>query len=121
MFGTGGGGTGGGGGLLLHTLGCAYFRFFNNIVLPHKSHVPVGALFFISSSLFAIILISSSDCITSSGFAGSGSTLTSTDVFDAISAGVGSFGISTIGSCLISVSTKLTTLIFLTVLYTLYR
>jgi hypothetical protein len=44
--GVGGGGTGGGGGLLLHTLGCAYFRFFNNIVFPHKSHVPVGGVSF---------------------------------------------------------------------------
>jgi hypothetical protein len=57
VFGVGGGGVGGGGGLLLHTLGCAYFKFFNNIVLPHKSHVPVGALFFINSSLFVLILI----------------------------------------------------------------
>jgi hypothetical protein len=42
----GGGGGGGVGGLLLRTFGCAYFKFFNNSVLPLKSHVPVGALFF---------------------------------------------------------------------------
>ena len=59
--GIGGGGAGGGGGLDLHTLGCAYFKFFNNMVSPHNSHVPVGALFCINSSLFVITLISSSD------------------------------------------------------------
>ena len=69
------------------------------MVSLHKSHVPVGALFLINSSLFVVTLISSSDCIISSGFGGSGSTFTSTDWLDDISVGVGSFGISTIGSC----------------------
>ena len=39
----GGGGGASGGGLFLHTFGCAYFKFFNSIVLPHNLHVPVFA------------------------------------------------------------------------------
>ena len=119
--GVGGGGGGGAGGLDLHTLGCAYFKFFNNIVLPHKSHVPVGALFCFNSFSFDTTLTSSSDGIDSSSFGGSGSTFTSTDGFDCIYSCVGSFGIFVIGSCLIVGSATFTTLIFLGILIILYR
>jgi hypothetical protein len=68
--GGGGGGNVGGGGLLLHTFGWAYFRFFNNIVLPHKSQVPVATGFF-SGFVLVSTITSSSDLICSSTFGGS--------------------------------------------------
>ena len=75
----GGGGGASVGGLFLHTFGCAYFKFFDNIVLPHKLHVPVfgsGILTcnesFELSSVFNISSATSSGMTTGLSSSGSG-------------------------------------------------
>ena len=116
----GGGGGASGGGLFLHTFGCAYFKFFINMVLLHKLHVPVfaagsSALATLRSSCLSIFICSKISSATASGI--------TTGSFGGSSCGTSiSLGISVIGFA--SATTILfetsTTSIFLAFLYILY-